>query len=331
MLSSVLVTFKESEEFYIRAVLRELRKNESLSVKRITIGQLFDKKAASIFIPENQLQDVFDKLIANEIQIFPFNDEYKTKIKETIERLRRSSVYSQDKLRAEYFRKRRISGISGLQSSESEQNYRPLIKKSPKELPTEIKSVLKNIDVNNPVIESLDINVKEGNYIVIKNMIKNNPLHNPQLKEKYIPAIKNCVKIQLERGINNASYVDTSIQKLKEIICDPEIKAITSEDLVDLAGRALISLCSEASTEELINTINLPNVGQRLNVMAAIKLAELIFEKESGVDEELQKMAVERINRRFLMTSYDVMEPAISELNKSRFNLLMNTIHELAA
>lgn len=218
-----------------------------------------------------------------------------------------------------------------MQSSESEQNYRPLIKKSPKELPTEIKSALKNIDVNNPVIESLDINVKEGNYVVIKNMIKNNPLHNPQLKEKYIPAIKNCVKIQLERGINSASYVDTSIQKLKEIICNPEIKAITSEDLVDLAGRALISLCSEASKEELINTINLPNVGQRLNVMAAIKLAELIFEKESGVDEELQKMAVERINRRFLMTSYDVMEPAISELNKSRFNLLMNTIHELAA
>lgn len=333
MLSSVLVTFEESEELYVRAVLREIRKNPTTDVKRIAIGQLFEKRAASIFLPESQLQNVFDKLIANELHIFPFNDEYKEKIKKTTERVHSSNIFQKDKVRAQYFRKIRkeIANSRTDSASGKSTERKSHIPKTPKELPTEIKAALKSVDQGNPAEESADIHVKEGNYLVLRNLIKNNPLHNDHIKEKYIPAIKNSIKIHLEKGSRNGSYVDTAIVKLKEIICDVEIKAIKTEDIIDLAGNALISLCSQTEPEKLVDLINLPNVGQRINVMAAVKLSELIHEKEGAVDTALLEYAAGKINKRFLLTAYDVMEPVISEINRARFNLLMNSIEEFSA
>ncbi|KAF0140557.1 MAG: hypothetical protein FD122_2357 [Stygiobacter sp.] len=332
MLSSVLVTFEESEELYVRTVLREIRQNLSTEVKRIAIGQLFDKKAASIFLPENQLQNVFDKLIANELNIFPFNDEYKEKIKQTKEKVKESNLFQQDKIRAQYFQKRRKEILSERAASSAKNSgvrkSQPPVK--PKELPAEIKTALKSIEKGNPAGESVDIHVKEGNYVLLRNMIKNNPLHNEHIKEKYIPAIKNSIKIHLEKGSRNSSYVDTAIVKLKEIICDVEIKAIKTEDIIDLAGNALISLCTQTDPEKLVEFINLPNVGQRINVMSAVKLSELIHEKEGTVDTALLEYAAAKINKRFLLTAYDVMEPVISEINRARFNLLMNSIEEFS-
>lgn len=332
MLASVLITFEEKEEFFIRGVLREIKRTDTFKVRRITIGRLFEKKAASIFLPQDQLQNMFDKLIANEINIFPFNEEYKEKIKETKERIRKSHVYEHDKLRAEYYRAKRASGISFVSAEENySRKINPIAAKTAKPLPIETQNTIKNFDVNKSSKEPLDVYVKEGNYQVIRNMIKNNPLHNEQIKEKYIPAIKSSVQIQLEKGLNEPGYLDQAIEKLTGIICDEEIRAIKTDDFVGLAGDALIKICVEKKREELVSLSNLPSIGQRLNVMAAVKLAELIFEEKETTDDALLKFATEKINRRFLLTSFDVIEPSISELNKSRFNLLMNSIQEMAA
>lgn len=329
MLTSIMVTYEEKEEFFIRSVLKEIKRTEVFKVRKVLLGQLFAKRAASIILPENQLQNIFDKLTANEMEIYPFNHDYKTRIAKTKERVSELNLYQDDRKRAELFRFRRKRGLNYFQN-ENEIRKQDL-PKVPKALPKEVNESLAKVDLTNSNNLSIDVNVKEGNYVAIRNMIKNNPLQNEKLKEKYIPAIKNSILINLENGLNKDVLLNVSIAKLKEIICDEEIKAIRTDDIIVKAGEALIKLCSEKNREELVNLINLPSIGQRLNVMAAVKLAELIFEAEGSIDEKLLKYSTEKINRRFLLTSYDVIEPSISDLNKSRFDLLFNSIQEMAA
>lgn len=94
-----------------------------------------------------------------------------------------------------------------------------------------------------------------------------------------------------------------------------------------MAGNAILSLSSEINPQSLINVINMPNVSQKLNVMAAIKLSELIFDNEPH-DQNLLALAAKQINRRYLLLYYDVMEAVISDVNKNKFNKLIDAIDE---
>lgn len=150
-------------------------------------------------------------------------------------------------------------------------------------------------------------------------------MHNQDSTERYKQAIRNFIIINKRKGMTNILYVDTAIEKLSEVVADKDIKAIKTDDFISLASHAILTIGSEINPESLISVINLQNAGQKLNVMAAVKLSEIIFETEP-IDQKLFALAAKQINRRHLLLCYDVIEPIISDADKLRFTKLMDSI-----
>lgn len=344
MLSSILATFDQTKYFHVRTVLHELKKDRNINVIRIIYGQLFEKMTACIFVTECELEKVLEKLLTHDIQVFPYNDDFRQKITKALSKVKLTPEYARNKA------KNYNENLSNIASN----NHRKKEIRKP-ESPTALISA-KSIDaIKNPIslknnfeaksrlstsnhadIKKTDSSTlnrlcEEGDYIAIRNILKKNPIANQYAKEKYIPAIKNCIEIFHKKGLQNRSSVDQAISKLKDIVSDKEIKLIMSADLTNLAGSALINVAAEQDPEELVTIANLTHVGERVNVMAATRLSELIFEnkKIGEVDNELLKYTAERINVRFVLLSFDVMETVISDKNKERFNKLINSINEI--
>jgi hypothetical protein len=84
MMTSVMATFDNSRILHIHSILSELKQDKSVSIKRVVYGQLFDKMTVCIFVADFELDKVFEKLLVNDIHIFPYNEEYKKKIISTL-------------------------------------------------------------------------------------------------------------------------------------------------------------------------------------------------------------------------------------------------------
>jgi len=317
MYSTIQATFDKSKERYVRAVMKQLKIDKITDVKRIAMGQLFNEMTACIVIPNDKLRTTLQILIANNIKIYSFDSEFKKVVDDLIKEPKGKSYYPKGWIDTEQSNSNEsILGVL----------FEPKVSdKVKKEINDRLAAAVKNIDQNSSSSQAIDNLVKEGNYRAIKNWIQNNPLQNQDASEKYTEAIRNYININKQKGIDNKSYIDTAILKLSEVVCDKDIKAITTDDFINIACNAILSLCSDINPESLIDVINLPNVSQRLNVMAAIKLSELIFNNEVN-DEKLISLAAKKINRRYLLQSFDVMETVISDVNKSSFNRLIDTI-----
>jgi len=317
MLTTIQATFDKSKLRYVKAVMKKLKLDEDTNVKRISMGQLFNEMTACIIVPEDKLRITLQILIANDIMIYPFDSEYKKVVDEIMRQPKGES----------YYQKSSIDKASpGIKEPFEKILFEPKIsKKVKKSLTEKLDAAVKSIEQKGGPDNMIDNYVKEGNYKAIKNWIQNDPLHNKDAIAKYIQAIRNYIIINKRKGMNNSAYVDTAIQNLSEVVADEEIKAITSENFINIASEAILTLSSEINPESLIDVINLPNVSQKLNVMAAIKLSELIFDN-NPLDQNLLALAAKQINKRYLLLSYDVMEPIISEINKIKFNRLIDYI-----
>jgi len=318
MYSTIQATFDKSKARYVKAVMKKLKLDEDTSVKRISMGQLFNEMTACIVVPEDKLRITLQILIANDIKIYSFDSEYKKVVDEIMRQPKGES----------YYEKSRIDKASpAIREPFEKILFEPKISKKIKNsLAEKLDAAVKSIEQKGGPDHMIDNYVKEGNYKAIKNWMQNDPLHNQDASAKYIQAIRNYIIINKRKGMNNSSYVDTAIQNLSEVVADEEIKAITSENFINIASEAILTLSSEINPESLIDVINLPNVSQKLNVMAAIKLSELIFDNDP-LDQNLLSLAAKLINRRYLLLSYDVMEPVISDINKIKFNRLIDYIN----
>ncbi len=352
-----MATFDNSRILHIHSILSELKLDKSVSIKRIVYGQLFDKMTVCIFVADFELEKVFEKLLVNDIHIFPYNDEYKKKIISTYSKVAASPEYSRNKERTYY---------DNSSQNYLKKHYRPVIEKPEIILSQDdllvtqivkLKSIQKNkmehaaktniepkkekiskssteypnaISVNkdDSTIEKL---CREGDYIGIRNIINKNPALNQYAREKFIPAIRNCINIYLTKGMRTKFYADEAISKLKNIVCDKEIKAITSDDLAGMAGNALINVCAKHDPDELIAVANLTQVQQKIKVMAFVQISEFIFENSANgkVNEEMLNYSAAKINTRAMLSSYDIMEAVISDLSKERFNRLFDAISKL--
>lgn len=337
MLSSVLATFDDTNKSYVKTVMNELRQDENLNVRTIVFGRLFDKLTASIIVPEMKIEAVFEKLLVNGIHIYPYNEEYKQRIDKTYSKLKKENSYVKDRVRTFYAVNTRYKSkadpkkeqLPNLDSSDTaKSNTVPKEKKNAKKdlIKPNFEFLLKNQEATNYTI--IDKLCSEGDYVTIGNIVKRNPVMNSYAKEKYIPAIKNCIKLNLEKGLKTPAYVNQAVEKLKQIINNKEISAITSEDLISAAGNALLAICSEQDPLRLISIANLANSGQRLNVLAFVKLSELIFPNGNmeEINKSLLRQVVEKLNTQYVLICYDVMETQISETNRIYFNRLYDEI-----
>jgi hypothetical protein len=317
MLTTIQATFDKSKLRYVKAVMKKLRLDEDTKVKRISIGQLFNEMTACIIVPEDKLRITLQILIANDIKIYPFDSEYKKVVDEIMQQPKGESYYEKSSI---------DKASPAIQEPFEKILFEPKISKKVKNsLAEKLDAAVKSIEQKGGPDQMIENYVKEGNYKAIKNWMQNDPFHNQDANTKYIQSIRNYIIINKRKGMNNSSYVDTAIHNLSEVVADEDIKTITSENFINIASEAILTLSSEINPESLIDVINLQNVSQRLNVMAAIKLSELIFDNEP-LDKNLLSLAAKQINRRYLMLSYDVMEPVISDDNKSKFNKLIDSI-----
>ncbi len=334
MLTSVLATYRESDFQHMNNVLQELKNTNLVNVKGIVHGQLFDKLTVSIFVKTENLQTVFEILIANDIEIFPYNEEYRKRKEETIAKLHKQSKDYEDLLRTHDGRNeesgKNVNYKWGLENRGITGRLLNPNDKYKKEINSKLKALMNQLDSPADAPENIESLVKRGNYLALRNLIKQNPQQNRDLKEKMSPAIMNCIKRNLDIGLQKNSYFNAAVIKLKDIINDKEIKNLEAGNLVNLAGNALITLCSQKDPEELIELINSTTAGYKLNIFAAIKLSEMIFENEEigDVDKRLLKIAAGKVNVRFILTAYDVMEQSIVQINKGRFTWLIDSINK---
>jgi hypothetical protein len=335
MLTSVLATYKESDSQHMNNVLQELKNTNLVNVKGIVHGQLFDKLTVSIFVKNENLQTIFDVLISNDIEIFPYNEDYRKRKEETIAKFHKQSKDYQDLLRSHDSRDeesgKNMNYKWGLENRGVTRRLLNPNDKYKKEIDGKLKSLMKQFDSSAEIPDNIESLVKRGNYLAIRNLIKKNPQQNRDLKENLVPSIMNCIKRNLDIGLQKRVYFDAAVSKLKDIINDKEIKTLEGGNIVNLAGNALITLCSQTNPEELIEIINSPSVGHKINVLAAIKLSEMILENDEigGVDQSLLKIACSKVNVRFVLTAYDVIEDRIATINKGRFTYLIDSINKM--
>jgi hypothetical protein len=317
MYSTIQATFDKSKSRYVRAVMKKLKLDEDTSVKRISIGQLFNEMTACIIVPEEKLHVTLQILIANDIKIYLFDNEFKKVVDDVIKQPKGEGYYSKG-----WIHNDRLITKESVEKILFEPKIPVKVKN---EINEKLDAAVKSLDQKGGSSQTIENLVKEGNYKAIKNWMQNDPLHNEDAGEKYIKAIRNYININMQKGMDNISNIDTAILKLCEIVSDENIKKLTNEDFINIASNAILFLSAEINPPSLIDVINLQNVGQKLNVMAAIKLSELIFENELQEDNLLAQ-ATGQINKRYLQICYDFMETTISELNKIKFNRLIEAI-----
>ncbi len=310
-MQSILATFNHSKFFKVRELLHELKHKDNIKVERVIYGQLFEDMTVCLLTTQPEIPIIVEKLLTNNIKIFPYNDLYRNIVKEVSQKIHSTRVV--------YY------------NESNEQTNTVMAKQSLKEsskVDPKFAKLLDKIEMpQNSNVSIIDKYNETGNYKAISNIIGSNSSLNGYAKEKFIPSVKNCIQLTLANGLENRSQVDEAIKKLKEIITDKGIKSIVTEDLATAAGHALLILCTEQDPEELINIINLLNAQQRVNVMAAARLSELIF-KEKEVDLELLKISIQKVNVRFLMLCMDTVEALVPEETIVKVNKLLGAIRQ---
>lgn len=130
-----------------------------------------------------------------------------------------------------------------------------------------------------------------------------------------------------QKCIANAEYKKDCLSNIVSIASDEIIHAMPDSSLSEIAGNEAINICldDEDFVSELIKISNDVNIHSRINLKAAIRFSEKVFEEEKSYSKELG-IAVESLNLLWLNFAHEVFQKDFSELEIGSYHRLVSYV-----
>ena len=179
---------------------------------------------------------------------------------------------------------------------------------------------------------SVDALINQNKYIeLIK--IANDFRSTLEQKEKAKTGINIAVNNAIQLAINNSkkgkNATSEAIDKLIEIASDKNLKNLQKIDLIKNAGMSALelSISSPAHYEDLVELCSNSNLHYSVTIESFIMFSKLVL-KQQETFEELLKVALRKINIRWINIAYDVV---VNELSFEEKNLVADLISFIEA
>lgn len=272
-------------------LLRFRSKSSSFNVKKIESGEYKGKVLIKFSVMKDHYGAIVQKLEAQKIKILHDSDDLKNNIKEHL-------AESPNEVDEEY----------------------------PEEEIEDIKHYIPSIDV-----EKLDTMLKNGKTEEVfghsKSIIEQgNELINGvnSILEK---ATFNVINSEKEKVKVDATHKKDCLSKIMSIAADQSIHAINDSNLSEVAGDEAINICLDDRefTSELIQICNNVNIHSRINLKAAIRFAETVFEEQDDYSKELE-LATESLNLLWLNFAHEVFHKDFTPIEIGSYNRLISYI-----
>ena len=142
-------------------------------------------------------------------------------------------------------------------------------------------------------------------------------------------AVINAIQIAYDQGLLKKYLAQESINRLVKIASDTNLKSLQKIDLIKRAGMTAINLAANYKdfVEELIKLCNNATLHNIINIHAASKFAQIVFQDPEKWEEELD-FAVKNVNTRWLSIAYDVVQDDMNQKEIDAFNQLIDYVKE---
>lgn len=279
----------------LKSLLRGLEESTAdLEITRLISGNLGDDLVISFNSEQRFQRFIIEKLVLNDFQVLPTDQLSKIYVEKAQEKA--NSAKSQ--------------GYSGYSTGQTENKA-----KRKSDVEKSLNSYIENGEYEKVIAIARDVSYGTENVEKAKTHIDK--------------AVNIAINNAFNLGYQKKYESENSIHSLINIAADNSLRALQKNDEILNAGERAIQLCEKYRENldillKIINNNKLPNL---LNVKAAIKFAEKVFENDSLLEDELD-YATRTLNIRWLRIAIDVVAGDIGRNESILLNRLIAYIQE---
>lgn len=170
-----------------------------------------------------------------------------------------------------------------------------------------------------------------GDYEAIKNVSKDiiNFSENfvGKVSELLSRAAANAIDKEVMDALEGKEAAKKSIENLLIIAADQTLRSFHKRELLVRAGKSAIEICQHniGFMKYLVDIANRKNIPNEINVLAAIRFAEVVLEDLEFFEKEV-KYVYKNLNIKWLQIAYDVAFETLSFREKTVYKKLLNFI-----
>ncbi|MFA8342523.1 MAG: hypothetical protein ACEPO8_06070 [Rhodothermaceae bacterium] len=283
---------KKDEIKIIKSIFRKFEVHmPTMKVASKKIGELSDRAVVSIKInPENQAK-LIEVFLINGLKVLAVDDENK-KLIDSIKR----------KLK---------EGLIDKEAEKSKESVR-----------------LASLPISE---ERLNEFAESGDYEAIKDVSKDiiNFSENfvGKISELLSRAVANAIDNEVMNALDGKEAARKSIQNLMNIASDQTLRSFHKRDLRVRAGESAIEICQHniGCMHFLIDIANQKNIPNEINVISAIRFAEVVLEDVDFFEDEVEYVR-KNLNAKWLEMAFDVAVKSLTFAEKTVYKKLLNFV-----
>jgi len=268
-------------------------KNPILNIGSPRYGQLSNKMIISYKVPKNQYMDIVKAFAMRDIKIITRDEDALNIINS------RRSVFD-DKT---------DSSSIPLPADSNDNKFK--------------KTIIKGSE--------LEEIAKKGNYQEVLRVSKDINNYGTDVVEKarllFPESVLAAVNSAYTGGMAYQSKVDDSVELLIRIASDQNLKSMNKLDIMKSSGLYAVELCIKhlKYIDKLIAICNNNSIPHIINLKAAVKFSEVVFENAEQFKDDLD-IAVRDLNNKWLYICNDIAGHELSEGEKADFNKLLDYV-----
>lgn len=137
-------------------------------------------------------------------------------------------------------------------------------------------------------------------------------------------AVANAIDNEVMNALDGKPESVRSIKNLLTIAADLTLRSFHKKDLRLRAGKSAIEICLHniGFMHHLVDIANQNNIPNEINILAAVKFAEVILEDIEFFDKEVQ-YAFRHMNVKWLEIAYDVAEKSLTQSEQNTYKKLI--------
>ncbi len=180
-------------------------------------------------------------------------------------------------------------------------------------------------------IVELEDFAKRGNYQEIIKISKDIINYGTDMVDRAKNVLSEAVKVSITNAYNSGmmypSKVDESVDLLLKIASDVNLKSMNKMDILRQAGMLSIDICVKhiKYIDKLISICNFNSIPHIINLKAAVKFSEVVFENKEQFKDDLD-IAVRDLNNKWIAICNDVAGRELSAEEVTALNKLLDYV-----
>lgn len=288
----VRILAKKDEIKIIKSIFQKFESHmPTMKVASKKIGEFSDRAVVSIKINQENHAKLIEVFLMNGLKVLAIDDENK-KLIDSIKR-------------------KLLEGLIDKEAEKSKEDIR-----------------LANLPISEGQLNQF---AESGDYESIKRVSKDiiNFSENfvGKISELLSVAVANAIDNEVMNALEGKAAARRSIKNLLKISSDLTLRSFHKKDLRLRAGQSAVEICIHnlGFLNDLVDIANQNNIPNEINIMAAIKYAEVVLEDIEFFDKELE-YAFRNLNIKWLEIAYDVAEKNLSAKDKMKYKQIIHFI-----